>query len=1082
MDGETVEVVDSDDSAPIVVDDNDEGAGNSSDVSDVAGAKETVVLSDDDPRDSAGDQVTSFRVDRTAIQPLEKTLNAEFFTLSMHGKLVRKTPDRYVKIRNHILDMWKAKQPAYVSKSAIRPGLKDCGDVHAISRVHTFLEVVGAINSGHKKALQVQAAFREEQSVTQAPRLRSTSIDRPTEDAPEIEPLPPRKRRRKETRDATDDDILSLDSDQLMLIKPLTFVDIPQPFSVSIDSCSMMLMDLHAHLEDSEVIGLLGGRYDDDNNALSIELAYPCKSTGTSTQCEMDPRSEMEARELFFARGLVSVGWYHSHPVFDTIPSVRDIETQSMYQMLFRRDDGVEPFVSAIISPFNPANHTTASQCSFTIVQGDLDSRVPYSCQVNHVHHSGDMAHLTQQARMLLERPTLHKVKWSARKQYEGHGILTRREKMLQSLRSHQAADTQETNELFALVDNGSCSLAPEFLQQLRAGGGDNPALIAEQILTKLQKAAGDATYSSVALRREPTKVATLLELCWNTDDKHVQRAVLLVAAQLLSDSVLFTVLTMGNNLQAKIIARLQRDGDGDATSSLVALQALYSATRRRDDQIFLAEAALPRVLHLLAVQVNAASCDSALLDLLLQGTCQMAVLFNDPIPPQRLEHLLSDIVRLLGLGLARSSDRTHLVVVRTLLLLAKRYSALVLERHKCDRLFVRMLRHPSAQLRYTVLAGLLAAARTPPASVVVRDQLQYPPFGNVRLLSPAIKAAILAHPDSFYVKWARYSGEVKRIMSGEPAATQAKLLAGHLLESPFLLPSDSTSTDEERRQAVKWLTRAVEQLNKQPPALLLDIHLCLLTGDAARTRKLCDSVIVPLQGPRTSRSVQDQRHPLIYLMRCLVDDNHASRLKLAKRGLSMQTPKAEGFVRLGLLEVSVLSLVELAMQDYNALSELTLVYLRTASEDAEQYLSCAPLDAPALSRMAICRFLCRVVLEAPRSLDIADVHRVQKALSSVDPVHRALYHTSHHWCPRDVYNLVAKWAPALWPEAMDTPENESSAPLDDETCRRLRCANCQRPAENLIKCAGCSIDAHYCDASCQTEHRQRHLLTAIHI
>ncbi|KAL7748250.1 hypothetical protein RI367_006436 [Sorochytrium milnesiophthora] len=430
MDGETIEVVDSDDSALIVVDDNDEGAGISSDVSDVAGAKETVVCSDDDPRDSAGDQVAGFRVDRTAIQPLEKTLNAEFFTLSTHGKLVRKTPDRYVKIRNHILDMWKARQPAYVSKSAIRPGLKvnmscDCGDVYAISRIHTFLEVVGAINNGHKKALQAQASSLFTECLTCA-------------------------------ADATDDDILSLDSDQLMLIKPLTFVDIPQPFSISNDSCSMMLMDLHAHLEDSEVIGLLGGRYDDDN-ALSIELAYPCKSTGTSTQCEMDSRSEMEARELFSARGLVSVGWYHSHPLFDTIPSVRDIETQSMYQMLFRRDDGVEAFVSAIISPFNPANHTTASQCSFIIVQGDLDSRIPYSCQVNHVHHSGDTAHLTQQARRLLERPTLHKVKWNAGKQYAGHDSLTRREKMLQSLRSHQAADTQETNELFALVD----SLAP---------------------------------------------------------------------------------------------------------------------------------------------------------------------------------------------------------------------------------------------------------------------------------------------------------------------------------------------------------------------------------------------------------------------------------------------------------------------------------------------------------------------------------------------------------------------------------------------------------------------------------------------
>lgn len=48
----------------------------------------------------------------------------------------------------------------------------------------------------------------------------------------------------------------------------------------------------------------------------------------------MDPVSEMQAREWFEAKGLTVVGWYHSHPAFVAIPSIRDIETQMSYQVI----------------------------------------------------------------------------------------------------------------------------------------------------------------------------------------------------------------------------------------------------------------------------------------------------------------------------------------------------------------------------------------------------------------------------------------------------------------------------------------------------------------------------------------------------------------------------------------------------------------------------------------------------------------------------------------------------------------------------------------------------------------------------
>lgn len=75
---------------------------------------------------------------------MEKSANAEFFSGSS-----AKTPERYIKIRNHILDIWERIQPAYVTKTAARNGLRDCGDVNVIGRVHQFLESIGAINVGH---------------------------------------------------------------------------------------------------------------------------------------------------------------------------------------------------------------------------------------------------------------------------------------------------------------------------------------------------------------------------------------------------------------------------------------------------------------------------------------------------------------------------------------------------------------------------------------------------------------------------------------------------------------------------------------------------------------------------------------------------------------------------------------------------------------------------------------------------------------------------------------------------------------------------------------------------------------------
>lgn len=47
-------------------------------------------------------------------------------------------------------------------------------------------------------------------------------------------------------------------------------------------------MDIHAHLLNTEVIGLLGGYYDEHRNCLVVSTAEACDSVSTDLECEMD--------------------------------------------------------------------------------------------------------------------------------------------------------------------------------------------------------------------------------------------------------------------------------------------------------------------------------------------------------------------------------------------------------------------------------------------------------------------------------------------------------------------------------------------------------------------------------------------------------------------------------------------------------------------------------------------------------------------------------------------------------------------------------------------------------------------------
>ena len=103
-----------------------------------------------------------------------------------------------------------------------------------------------------------------------------------------------------------------------------------QPFQIKVHPQVGMISDVHSHLCDAEVIGLLAGKYDVKKKILYIQFPFPCVSTvrsedDGSTDVELDPVAEIAVRETIEKMGLQVVGWYHSHPKFRPDPSVIDI-------------------------------------------------------------------------------------------------------------------------------------------------------------------------------------------------------------------------------------------------------------------------------------------------------------------------------------------------------------------------------------------------------------------------------------------------------------------------------------------------------------------------------------------------------------------------------------------------------------------------------------------------------------------------------------------------------------------------------------------------------------------------------------
>ncbi|XP_036377906.1 histone H2A deubiquitinase MYSM1 [Megalops cyprinoides] len=402
------------------------------------------------------------RLDTSAITEEEKQAISEFF----EGR-PSKTPERYLKIRNYILDQWEKSKPKYLNKTSVRPGLKNCGDVNCIGRIHTYLELIGAIN------------FNCEQAIYNRPRVADRSRVKEGRDALEayqlaqrLQSMRTRKRRVRDmwgnwcdARDLEGQTFEHLSAEDLarrreesrkrqprpskvprqkgsfdpfQLIPCQAFGEQKQePFQVQVCAEALVVMDMHAHVSMGEVIGLLGGAYSEADKVLKICAAEPCNSLSTGLQCEMDPVSQTQASELLAGQGYSVVGWYHSHPAFDPNPSLRDIDTQAKYQSYFSR--GGAPFIGMIISPYNPTNASPHSQTTCLVVSEEVgptgSHKLPFRFEIQRSCEEPHWAQVLRRAEWVVHKYRLSHGSVPMDRLFRRDSHLTCLEKMLASLR-----------------------------------------------------------------------------------------------------------------------------------------------------------------------------------------------------------------------------------------------------------------------------------------------------------------------------------------------------------------------------------------------------------------------------------------------------------------------------------------------------------------------------------------------------------------------------------------------------------------------------------------------------------------------
>mmetsp|Transcript_15024 Transcript_15024/g.17347 ORF Transcript_15024/g.17347 Transcript_15024/m.17347 type:complete len:139 (+) Transcript_15024:397-813(+) len=124
----------------------------------------------------------------------------------------------------------------------------------------------------------------------------------------------------------------------------------------------MVLMNFHAHLFKTEIIGYVSGyiintlNSPENRKILIIQDANICRglddiNVDRTKTVELDPESAREQYRKIEERNQDLLGWYHSHPRFDVNPSHIDVANHDNMQTMFNQEN--KPFVGVIVGTYS---------------------------------------------------------------------------------------------------------------------------------------------------------------------------------------------------------------------------------------------------------------------------------------------------------------------------------------------------------------------------------------------------------------------------------------------------------------------------------------------------------------------------------------------------------------------------------------------------------------------------------------------------------------------------------------------------------------------------------------------------------
>jgi len=232
---------------------------------------------------------------------------------------------------------------------------------------------------------------------------------------------------------------------------------VPQPFGIEYCPNALLLADIHCHLcLKVEVMGLLGGDYDADRGVMFIRKCVPLREEEQGEQSvAADASHHLEVIEAMKEEGIQPLGWYHSHPCFENVPSNTDCHQHFIHKF---PDETVNPYVGLIVSSWSTEDLVSGVSHFrfFNSVMESATSYMPFECHSEtKVGRALDDEELLVQIADLIERYSASKYDiyrsdlgedWSGTK-------LSRLEKVLQSVRGHlqngkAAEDETEDDDL----------------------------------------------------------------------------------------------------------------------------------------------------------------------------------------------------------------------------------------------------------------------------------------------------------------------------------------------------------------------------------------------------------------------------------------------------------------------------------------------------------------------------------------------------------------------------------------------------------------------------------------------------------